>query len=52
MNEEQYGKEQFLQSKAYAAQRDLLAALLADGEKYSERQVKHIMADFLHREAK
>jgi hypothetical protein len=52
MSEGYYSKEQFLQSKAHAAQRDLLAALLVDGQSYTEQVVNYITADFLHREAK
>ena len=45
-----YSKEQLLHSKQFAQQKDLLNALLAEGE-YSVEQVKKTVEEFLKREA-
>lgn len=46
-----YSKQQILKSKQYL-HKDLLEALLEEGQKYSHDQVKKILEDFLKREAK
>lgn len=46
-----YSKQQVLQSKQYL-HKDLLEALLEEGQKYSHDQVKKILEDFLKKEAK
>ncbi|AFQ45159.1 hypothetical protein [Desulfosporosinus meridiei] len=46
-----YSKQQILKSKQYF-RKDLLEALLEEGQKYSHDQVKKILEDFLKREAK
>ncbi len=45
-----YSKEQLLHSKQFVQQKDLLNALLAEGE-YSVEQVKKTVEEFLKREA-
>ena len=48
-----YYKEQFLKSKQYTAQqKDLLAALLEDGKKYTTAQVNESLNNFLKKEVK
>lgn len=46
-----YSKQQVMQSKQYL-QKDLLDALLEEGQKYTHDQVKTILEDFLKKEAK
>lgn len=45
-----YSKQQVLNSKQYL-QKDLLDALLEEGQKYTHDQVKSILEDFLKKEA-
>lgn len=47
----EYTKQQFLNSKKFTSiQKDVLNALLDDGEKYTNDQVKQIMDDFMRKE--
>ncbi|MCB8816149.1 hypothetical protein [Desulfosporosinus shakirovi] len=45
-----YSKQQVLRSKQYS-HKDLLDALLEEGQKYTHDQVKKVLEDFLKREA-
>jgi len=45
-----YSKQQVLQSKQYP-NKDLLDALLEEGQKYTHDQVEKILEDFLKKEA-
>lgn len=47
-----YTKEQFLTSEQYRAHRDILAALLIDGESYTKDQVTRTIDEHLKKEAK
>lgn len=47
-----FAKEQWAASNKYKDQPDLIEALLADGESYTEKQVEKIMADYLRKEIK
>lgn len=47
-----YTKDQLLQSKKYAARRDLLGALLEDGKTYTAAQVDREINQFLKRKVK
>lgn len=42
-----YTKEQFLASKTYATERDLLNALLEDGKTYTKDQVNSMVDSFM-----
>ncbi|HWQ41075.1 MAG TPA: hypothetical protein VN456_03480 [Desulfosporosinus sp.] len=46
-----YSKQQVLQSKRYLP-KDLLEALLEEGQKYTHDQIKKILEDFLKKEVK
>lgn len=47
LTEVSYSKEQLLESKKYAARRDLLGVLLEDGKSYTEAQVQMVISDFM-----
>jgi hypothetical protein len=47
-----FGKQQFLASKQYAQQKDILHAVLEEGKTYTSRQVEKRINDFLLKEAK
>ena len=47
-----YSKAQLLASRRYAAQRDLLAALLEEEETYTHDQVKRLVENYLKGEVK
>lgn len=48
-----YTKEQFLSSKQFnSTQKDVLHALLKDGESYTMDQVKKLVQEFLKKEVK
>jgi len=47
-----YTKEQYLASELYRKHRDILAALLTDGETYTKDQVARTIEDHLKKEAK
>lgn len=50
---ELFVKQQFLSSKQFSSsEKDLLHALLVDGEVYTTDQVKKTIRDFLNKEAK
>lgn len=42
-----YRKQQILTFQRYAARRDLLEALLKDGETYTHDQVQNLIDDFM-----
>lgn len=42
-----YPKHQLLTFQRYAARRDLLEALLKDGERYTHDQVQNLIDDFM-----
>jgi hypothetical protein len=42
-----FGKEQILKSRRYEERRDLLAALLKDGERYSHADVQALVDGFM-----
>ena len=44
-----FEKEQLVASKRFAQRRDLIASLLADGEKYTCSQVEAMISDFDNR---
>ncbi|MBC6681308.1 hypothetical protein [Zhenpiania hominis] len=47
-----FTKQQILESKKYKNRRDLLRALLNDGESYTLKQVDAVLLAFLKREVK
>lgn len=49
-NISKYTKEQFLQSKRYTHQRDLINVLLKDGKEYTFDEVDGRINEFLERE--
>lgn len=42
-----YSKQQLLTFQRYAVRRDLLEALLKDGESYTHDQVRNLIDDFM-----
>lgn len=46
-----YSKQQFLSAKKFARQKDLIDALLVDGQAYTTDQVTKIVEDFLKKGA-
>lgn len=46
-----FGKEQILGFKRYAGRRDLLSALLQEGQQYTTAQVDRLLADFMRNKA-
>jgi hypothetical protein len=42
-----YSKEQILASRRYGDQRDLLAALLKDGERYGHEEIAALVDEFM-----
>ncbi|MFD2613541.1 hypothetical protein [Paenibacillus gansuensis] len=47
-----YEKAQILQSQKYAADRDVLQALLEDGRTFSLKQIDELLRKFYNQEAK
>ncbi len=45
----EYTKQQFLASRRFGAQRDLIRALLEDGKSYTIKQVLEIIEEFQKR---
>ncbi len=43
-----FSKKQFVDSKRFAKRKDLVNALLKEGEKYSIEEVENIINDFLY----